>query len=101
MMIESILGDRTLRRAGIHAALAEPHRLAIIDELVLSDRSPSELRATLGMDSNLLAHHLHVLARLKLIERSESQGIVVAATCDWSRQRSKILAWEAFCGQGG
>lgn len=74
MMIESILGDRTLRRAGIHAALAEPHRLAIIDELVLSDRSPSELRATLGMDSNLLAHHLHVLARLKLIERSESQG---------------------------
>lgn len=73
-MIESIPVDILERRARIHGALADVHRLAIVDELALSDRSPSELGSQLGIDSNLLAHHLDVLARLGLIERSESQG---------------------------
>lgn len=66
--------DRVRQRARIHAALGDPHRLAIVDELVLSDRSPSELRAMLRIDSNLMAHHLDVLERLKFIERGASQG---------------------------
>jgi protein-tyrosine-phosphatase/DNA-binding transcriptional ArsR family regulator len=74
IMIESMQSDRVQERAQIHAALGDAHRLAIVDELVLSDRSPSELRAMLGIDSNLIAHHLDVLERLKLIERSPSQG---------------------------
>jgi protein-tyrosine-phosphatase len=63
-----------LWRAGLHAALGDPHRLAIVDELALSDRAPSELAAMLGIDSNLLAHHLSVLEQHDLVERVASQG---------------------------
>lgn len=63
-----------VRRAELHAALGDPRRLAIIDELSASDRSPSELMALLGIDSNLLAHHLGVLEQLGVIERIASQG---------------------------
>ena len=62
------------RRATIHAALADPHRLEIVDELMLSERSPSELGSSLGMGSNLLAHHLGVLQRTGLVERVASAG---------------------------
>lgn len=61
-------------RAAVHAALGEPHRLAIVDELLLSDRSPSELRALTNLESNLLAHHLDVLERAGLVERVVSSG---------------------------
>jgi len=66
--------ERLKERARLYAALGDPHRLAIVDELVLSDRAPSELAAMLGLDSNLLAHHLGVLERLRLVERVVSQG---------------------------
>lgn len=58
----------------MHSALSDPHRLAIVDQLTLSDWSPSELVRTLGINSNLLAHHLSVLKDLKLIEEVASQG---------------------------
>ncbi len=61
-------------RVAIHAALAEPHRLAICDALALSDRSPSELAALLGIATNLLAHHLVVLGEAGLIETLASNG---------------------------
>jgi len=61
-------------RAAVHAALGEPHRLAIVDELLLSDRSPSELQAMTYLESNLLAHHLDVLERAGLVERIVSSG---------------------------
>jgi protein-tyrosine-phosphatase/DNA-binding transcriptional ArsR family regulator len=61
-------------RAARHAALGDPARLAIVDELSASDRAPVELRRLLGMESNLLAHHLDVLERVGLIERSRSSG---------------------------
>lgn len=61
-------------RAAIHAALADPHRLAIVDELTLSDRSPSELASTIGIGSNLLAHHLAILERAGVVERTTSAG---------------------------
>jgi protein-tyrosine-phosphatase len=61
-------------RAAIHAALADPHRLAIVDELAMSDRSPSELSASLSIGSNLLAHHLRVLEEAGIVERSSSAG---------------------------
>lgn len=57
-----------------HAALGDPVRLAIVDELSVSDRAPVELRRRLGLESNLLAHHLDVLERVGLIERSRSSG---------------------------
>lgn len=61
-------------RADRHAALADPIRLSIVDELSVSDRSPVELRRRLGVESNLLAHHLDVLEGVGMIERSRSSG---------------------------
>jgi ArsR family transcriptional regulator, arsenate/arsenite/antimonite-responsive transcriptional repressor / arsenate reductase (thioredoxin) len=61
-------------RAAIHAALADPYRLEIVDELAMSDRSPTELGRSLAIGSNLLAHHLGVLEEAGLIERHASDG---------------------------
>lgn len=58
----------------VHAALAEPTRLAIVDELVTSDRSPSELSRRFQVPGNLLAHHLDVLEDAGLIARFTSSG---------------------------
>ena len=49
-------------------------RLAIIDELVGSDRTPGELQRQAEIASNLLAHHLDVLEAVGLIFRSRSSG---------------------------
>ena len=61
-------------RAAVHAALADPARLLITDTLAVGDVSPSELAAMLGMPSNLLAHHLHVLEQAGLLTRRRSEG---------------------------
>jgi DNA-binding transcriptional ArsR family regulator len=63
-----------VRRAAIHAALADPARLQIADTLLAGDASPSELAAMLAMPSNLLAHHLHVLEQAGVITRRRSEG---------------------------
>ena len=62
------------RRAGVHAALGEPARLAIVDRLVAGDASPGELGEALGMGTNLLAHHLRVLLGAGLVRRTQSEG---------------------------
>ncbi len=61
-------------RARLHAALGDPHRLAVIDALTLSDRSPSELAELVGLGSNLMAHHLGVLEELGVVVRVASEG---------------------------
>lgn len=62
------------RRATLHAALGDPHRLALVEALQLSDRSPSDLADELGVRSNLFAHHLLVLERAGLVEVLRSSG---------------------------
>jgi len=62
------------RRAAVHHALGEPHRLAIVDALRFSDRTPSELAAMTGLGSNLTAFHLNVLDDAGLITRTPSEG---------------------------
>lgn len=62
------------RRARVHAALGDPARLAVVDELAASDRSPGELARRFGLPSNLLAHHLDVLEGAGVIERFVSSG---------------------------
>jgi protein-tyrosine-phosphatase len=62
------------RRAAVHAALADPARLAITDSLADGDASPSALAAMLAMPSNLLAHHLRVLEEAGLVTRHRSEG---------------------------
>lgn len=67
------ISDRP-RRLAVHAALADPARLAIVDTLLLADASPSELRAALAIPSNLLAHHLNVLEDAGVIRRTRSEA---------------------------
>jgi len=62
------------RRAAQHAALADVARLAVVDELALGDRSPSELQTILGLPSNLMAHHLKVLEEAGMVTRRRSEG---------------------------
>jgi protein-tyrosine-phosphatase len=66
--------DDVERRVRLHAALADPARLRIVDTLCLGDMSPTELQAMLAMSSNLLAHHLNVLEREGLLVRSRSEA---------------------------
>ncbi len=66
--------DHLALRAAIHAALADPARLRIVDTLTVGDAAPSELAAMLAMPSNLLAHHLRVLEGEGLIARTRSEG---------------------------
>ena len=62
------------RRARVHAALGDVHRLAIVELLATTDASSSELCASLGMASNLLAHHLKTLEDAGLVTRRRSEG---------------------------
>jgi len=69
-----IEGPTIEERANLHAALGDARRLAIVEHLTPSDRTPHELQAILAMPSNLLAHHLDALAEVGLIERTRSSG---------------------------
>ena len=61
-------------RARTHAALGDPHRLAIVDALALGDRTPGELAELVGAATNLLAHHLNVLEAAGIVHRRDSDG---------------------------
>jgi protein-tyrosine-phosphatase len=62
------------RRARIHAALGDPTRLAIVDTLMIGDASPGEIAHQLDMPTNLVAHHVKVLAEAGLLARTRSEG---------------------------
>lgn len=66
--------DDLERRAAKFAAIGDPTRLRIVEELRTGDAMPSELSARLGIPSNLLAHHLRILERAGLLVRSPSEG---------------------------
>ncbi|WP_370325178.1 helix-turn-helix domain-containing protein [Euzebya sp.] len=61
-------------RARVHAALGDPVRLAIVEALVDSDLAPDEVAAALGVGTNALAHHLNVLERAGVVDRTRSHG---------------------------
>lgn len=65
----------------MHAALADPLRLRVLDLLVIGDLTPGELVAELGVSTNLLAHHLAVL---------ECQGIIVRERSEGDRRRTYV-----------
>ncbi|MDG4834363.1 helix-turn-helix domain-containing protein [Solwaraspora sp. WMMD1047] len=67
--------EHSLRaRARIHAALGDPARLAIVDALTVGDASPGEIARDLGLPSNLVAHHVKILAAAGLLERTRSEA---------------------------
>ena len=74
IIVVNVTVDDLHQRATRHAALGDPVRLAILDQLATSDRAPVELRRLIGVESNLLAHHLDVLEEVGMISRSRSNG---------------------------
>lgn len=58
----------------MHAALGDQLRLRIVEMLSLGDRAPQELARELGMETNLIAHHLGVLESAGVVERRVSWG---------------------------
>jgi ArsR family transcriptional regulator len=50
-------------------ALADPVRIALVDELARDDACACELRARLDLSAPLLAHHLKVLREAGLVSR--------------------------------
>ena len=63
-----------VRRAHVHAALGDVHRLQIVDLLATTDASSSEIGAATGLPSNLLAHHHATLEDAGLVTRRRSEG---------------------------
>jgi protein-tyrosine-phosphatase len=61
-------------RARIHAALGDRHRLRMVDELRLGDRTFHELADAAALPGNAAAHHLGVLESAGLVERRISEG---------------------------
>ncbi|HEX6681808.1 MAG TPA: helix-turn-helix domain-containing protein [Candidatus Limnocylindrales bacterium] len=61
-------------RARVHAALADPTRLSIVDMLRPGDLSPGEIAGRLDLPTNLVAHHVGVLLREGLVARTRSEG---------------------------
>jgi len=61
-------------RASRHAALADVARLRVVDALAVSDRSPSELQVSIGLPSNLMAHHVKVLRDAGIVASRRSEG---------------------------
>ena len=57
----------------LHAALADPSRLAVAQLLYANDATPGELGERLGLPSNLLAHHLRALEAAGVIARHRSE----------------------------
>jgi len=66
--------DALQHRAEVFAALGDPTRLAIAEELSRSDRTPGELIELIDVSSALLAHHLDVLEAAGITERIASHA---------------------------
>ncbi len=56
------------RRLAALRALAEPVRLALVDELAQESACACELRERLGLSAPLLSHHLKVLREAGLVQ---------------------------------
>lgn len=63
-----------LERATLYRALGEPSRLAIVELVSVSDRTPGELGQLTGLDWNLLGFHLRTLEAAGVVERQGSEG---------------------------
>jgi ArsR family transcriptional regulator len=55
-------------RAGTFAALGDPIRLSILDELGDDQRCVCDLQEALGIAPNLLSYHLRILREASLVE---------------------------------
>jgi ArsR family transcriptional regulator len=68
MASRSIESTDLEHRAGVFAAIGDPLRLRILDELDLGSRCVCELHQSIGIAPNLLSYHLRVLREAGLVE---------------------------------
>ncbi len=61
-------------RAAAYAALGEPIRLAVAEQLRVTDLTPQDIVLAFDVRSNLLAHHLNVMEQAGLLRRQRSRG---------------------------
>ncbi|HZD87003.1 MAG TPA: metalloregulator ArsR/SmtB family transcription factor [Gaiellaceae bacterium] len=61
------MGDQGFERLVALRALADPVRLALVDELALDGACACELRRRLDLSAPLLSHHLRVLREAGLV----------------------------------
>lgn len=69
-----MIDEQLVAESRMHAALGEPHRLAVARALGHSDMTPQQLAEMLGIGSNLMAHHLSVLGDAGIVTRSRSEA---------------------------
>lgn len=67
-----MMSDRTPERLAVLRALADPVRLALVDELARTGACACELRARLDLSAPLISHHLKVLRDAGLVETRKS-----------------------------
>ena len=73
MSVDPVFGSLAWRVAA-HAALGDQSRMRVVDVVGVGDLSPSDLARSLGMSSNLVAHHLKVLEAAGLVRRAPSES---------------------------
>jgi ArsR family transcriptional regulator, arsenate/arsenite/antimonite-responsive transcriptional repressor / arsenate reductase (thioredoxin) len=79
-----------IARSRVFGALADLHRLAMVDALALGDLTAREVAHVATVPMNLASHHLRVLEEAGLIERRISTGD--------RRRRYVVLRPEHFLG---
>lgn len=78
-------------------ALADPNRLRIFDMLMQGDTCNCELNEKLGLPSNLLSHHLHVLRDAGLV--NSRRDAVDGRWIYYSVNKKAVARWRAWFGQ--
>lgn len=78
-------------------ALAEPNRLRIFAELMQGDSCNCELNDNLGLQPNLLSHHLRILSRAGLV--TSRRDTIDSRWIYYSVDREAAAHWQAWFGE--
>jgi DNA-binding transcriptional ArsR family regulator len=93
--------QRNAREAAqLMKALSNPHRLAILCQLVEGEKSVGQLVSLVGLSQSALSQHLAVLRDKNLVAtRREAQTIFYRLA---SREAEAIMStlWDLYCGPG-
>lgn len=85
------------RASGLLKALANPHRLLIVCQLIEKERSVGELAGFLGLRDSTVSQHLALLRRDGLVgTRREGQTIWYSIGSDPARELVATL-YRAYC----
>jgi ArsR family transcriptional regulator len=81
-------------RAKVFKALADPHRVQIVDQLAKGAQSGTQLAEALGVSCALLCHHWDVLVEAGII-RKQRVGQLRMVTLDMDRINEATGGWSS------